>query len=39
MFPSTGSAEIGYASAASVIVLLIAIAVSAVNVFVQRRRG
>ena len=39
MFPSTGSAQIGYASAASVIVLLIAIAVSAVNVFVQRRRG
>ncbi len=39
MFPSTGSAQIGYASAASVIVLLIAIAVSSVNVFVQRRRG
>ena len=38
MFPSTGSAQIGYASAASVIVLLIAIAVSAVNVLVQRRR-
>jgi raffinose/stachyose/melibiose transport system permease protein len=38
MFPSTGSAQIGYASAASVIVLLIAIAVSAVNVAFQRRR-
>lgn len=38
MFPSSGGGQIGYASAASVIVLLVAIAVSAVNVLVQRRR-
>lgn len=37
MFPSTGSAQIGYASAASVVVLLIAITVSALNVLIQRR--
>jgi raffinose/stachyose/melibiose transport system permease protein len=39
MFPSTGSAQIGYASAASVIVLVIAIAVSAVNAVFLRRRS
>ena len=38
MFPSTGGGQIGYASAASLVVLVIAIAVSAVNVLVQRRR-
>ena len=38
MFPSTGSGQIGYASAASLVVLVVAIAVSAVNVLVQRRR-
>ena len=38
MFPSTGGGQIGYASAASLVVLVIAIAVSAVNVIVTRRR-
>ena len=38
MFPSTGGGQIGYASAASLVVLVIAVAVSAVNVLVQRRR-
>ncbi|MEZ0070167.1 raffinose/stachyose/melibiose transport system permease protein [Streptacidiphilus sp. MAP12-20] len=38
MFPSTGGGQIGYASAASLVVLVVAIAVSAVNVLVQRRR-
>jgi raffinose/stachyose/melibiose transport system permease protein len=38
MFPTSGSGEIGYASAASLVVLVIAICVSGVNVLVQRRR-
>jgi len=38
MFPSIGGGQIGYASAAALVVLVIAIAVSAVNVLVQRRR-
>jgi raffinose/stachyose/melibiose transport system permease protein len=38
MFPSIGGGQIGYASAASLVVLVVAIAVSAVNVLVQRRR-
>ena len=38
MFPTSGSGAIGYASAASLVVLVIAIAVSAVNILVQRRR-
>lgn len=38
MFPSIGGGQIGYAAAASVVVLAIALAVSAVNVLVQRRR-
>ncbi|MEY9938966.1 carbohydrate ABC transporter permease [Streptacidiphilus sp. MAP5-3] len=38
MFPSTGGGQIGYASAASLVVLVVAVAVSAVNVLVQRRR-
>jgi raffinose/stachyose/melibiose transport system permease protein len=37
MFPSTGGGQIGYASAASLVVLVIAIAVSAANVIVTRR--
>jgi ABC-type sugar transport system permease subunit len=38
MFPSSGGGQIGYAAAASVVVLVVALAVSAVNVLVQRRR-
>jgi raffinose/stachyose/melibiose transport system permease protein len=38
MFPSIGSGQIGYAAAASLVVLLVAIAVSATNVLIQRRR-
>ena len=38
MFPSIGGGQIGYAAAASLVVLLVAIAISAVNVVVQRRR-
>ena len=38
MFPSAGGGQIGYAAAASVVVLVVAIAISAVNVVVQRRR-
>jgi raffinose/stachyose/melibiose transport system permease protein len=38
MFPSIGGGQIGYASAASLVVLVVAIAVSAVNVLAQRRR-
>jgi len=38
MFPSSGGGQIGYAAAASLIVLVVAIAVSAVNVVLQRRR-
>jgi raffinose/stachyose/melibiose transport system permease protein len=38
MFPSIGGGQIGYAAAASLIVLVVAITVSAVNVVFQRRR-
>lgn len=38
MFPTSGAGEIGYASAASLVVLVIAVAVSAVNILAQRRR-
>jgi raffinose/stachyose/melibiose transport system permease protein len=38
MFPSAGGGQIGYAAAASLVVLVVAIAVSAVNVVVTRRR-
>jgi ABC-type sugar transport system permease subunit len=38
MFPSSGGGQIGYAAVASVVVLAVALAVSAVNVLVQRRR-
>jgi ABC-type sugar transport system permease subunit len=38
MFPSSGAGQVGYAAAASLIVLVVAVTVSAVNVVVQRRR-
>jgi ABC-type sugar transport system permease subunit len=39
MFPQIGGGQIGYASAASLVVLVVAIGISAVNVVVSRRRG
>ena len=38
MFPSSGGGRIGYASAASLVVLVVAIVISAVNVLATRRR-
>lgn len=37
MFPSSGGGQIGYAAAASLVVLILAIAISAGNVLIQRR--